>query len=249
MNSIRIPLSTLVASLCVSSGAMANTFHPGGPLGEEGTFFLNNHLDGNEAPVFYGLRLDELVDVTEGHDIFTFDFEHDDADVRITVGSTSIRIFGTAFGGLRDGDGYGDSSVGLWDIDFTYSAFDFASGDDDRETIGLAPDDHFGTIAPQFDDTVFWLQDQDNGEFSFRLGDEDDDNGHRGFEGISGWGWLNHAPFQGSPDDLAAGPTEVFPHTYSSDWLFTVGEQAPVPEPASAVVFMAGSLILLRRRR
>ena len=248
MNSIRIPFSTLVASLCVSSGAIANTFHPEGTL-EEGTFFLNNHPDGNAAPVFYGLRLDELIDVTEGHDIFTFDFEHGDASMQIEIGSTSIRIFGRAFGGLRDGDGYGDSFVGLWNIDFTYNSFDFASGDDDREAIGLVPDDHFGTIAPQFDDTVFWLQDQSNGDFSFRLGDKNNDNGHRGFDGVSGWGWLNHAPFEGSPGDLAAGPTETFPKHRASDWLFTVGERAPVPEPASAAVFMAGSLILLRRRR
>ena len=248
MNLNKSLFSTLVAFLCVSGGAIAEGSHPEGAL-EEGTYFLNNHPDGGVAPVFYGLRLDELIDVTSDHDIFTFDFEHQEANMQITVDSTSIRIFGTAFGGIRNGSGYGDSSVGLWDIDFTYSSFDFASGDDDREVTGLAPDDHFGTIVSQFDGTSFWLQDHSNGNFSFRLGDKDNDNGHRGFDGVSGWGWLNHAPLQGSSDGLVDGPTEVFPHANASDWLFTVGDRVIVPEPASAVLFMIGSMAMLRRRR
>ncbi len=59
---------------------------------------------------------------------------------------------------------------------------------------------------------------------------------HRGFAGISGWGWVNHS---GAPD-----------HVVASDWLFTVG--APIPEPSAASTFAAGALVTLgaiRRRR
>jgi len=37
--------------------------------------------------------------------------------------------------------------------------------------------------------------------FSLRLGDEDDDLGHRDFPGISGWGWLEFRK-SGTTEDI-----------------------------------------------
>ena len=41
-------------------------------------------------------------------------------------------------------------------------------------------------------------------DFAFRFGDEDNDNGHRGVDDFSGWGWVNHGE----------------EHVFNSDWLF-----------------------------
>lgn len=46
---------------------------------------------------------------------------------------------------------------------------------------------------------------------AFQFGDENG-AGHRGFAGISGWGWLNHGT-----DCIARDCT----HIYDGDWLFT----------------------------
>ncbi len=67
--------------------------------------------------------------------------------------------------------------------------------------------------------------------FSFRLGDEDNDAGHRGFDGVSGWGWLTHG---------SGG------HVESSDWLFTVGEE--IPEPATLLMVLGGLAFSSLRR-
>ena len=67
--------------------------------------------------------------------------------------------------------------------------------------------------------------------FTFRLGNDDDDMGHRGFDGISGSGWLDHG--------------EAGTYVPASDWLFTV-----VPNPGTtALMAIAAALFAKGRRR
>jgi hypothetical protein len=240
-------VSAVVA--CFGAPAFAGVASPG--VLDPGLYELHNHNAAFAAPPPYGLRLDELVDVSPDHDIYTFDFDHDESAMFMDLGPTTLRIFGTVYGGLNEGDGYAATWSGRWAIDFTYAFYDTVPGDDDYWTSGPDPADHWGTITALFGDgTDFWLQDEGGGmPFSFRLGDEDDDAGHRGEPGVSGWGWLNHAPV--IHDDLetrngVAGPPVQFPHSYDSDWIFTVGDR--VPEPGSAALLaLAGALILRRR--
>lgn len=226
--------------------------HAGSPLPPqglaEGIYELHNHDAGVARPPGYGLRLDELIDVTGDHDIFTFDFDHELSDIRIHVTDDAISIFGTVYGGLNEGNDYAGQYVGLWQVEFSYSNYIFSPGDDDRQTIGPAPDDHYGGISQMFgDESFFHLQDEaGSNPYSFRLGDEDDDDGHRGHDGISGWGWLNHAPAADGFDPLS----QIFPHNYESDWLFTVGGRVDdVPEPGTAAILGLAGIALLRRRR
>lgn len=76
--------------------------------------------------------------------------------------------------------------------------------------------------------------------FSFRLGDEDDDLGHRNFPGISGWGWLKFRE-SGTNDDFvdALG---------AQDFLF-IARRVPVTVPGTAVLLMLGLAALGRLGR
>jgi hypothetical protein len=164
---------------------------------------LGNHPDAELTIREYGLRLDELVDLTGGHDWFTFDFEHPDAAMYADVSDTTIHIYGVAYGGATDDPDY----IGLWQVDFLYNdGVGQASGDDD--IVVTSPNgSNFGIITMLFGDgETFPLEDfRGSHTYTFRLGDEDDDNGHRGYPGTSGWGWLNH---------------NGLPHVAASDFIF-----------------------------
>jgi len=220
-------MKALLSSFAVAAVACAAS----GAIITPGTYHLANHPGGSALPPAYGLRLDELYNATGNHDIYTFDFSALASDVRMTVSATTIRIFGQSFGGRDTGSGYAnDIDRGIYTFDFIYSVgVQNAPGDDDIMVI--ANHQNFGTITTPRGHTIA-LEDQSDGNYSFRLGDENNDLGHRGFSGISGWGWMNHG------GDA---------HVYASDWLFTVDSVVPAPSSLAAVAF--GALAMARRRR
>ncbi|MEQ9105738.1 MAG: SdrD B-like domain-containing protein [Rhodothermales bacterium] len=177
---------------------------------QDGVYTLQNHPDGSVAPPLYGLRLDKLFG---GKTPITFDFEHAQSDMRMRIlnGGTSIEIYGQAWGGNDTGGAY--ANAGLWNIQFVYNTtVSQVPGDDDLYV--TAETDH-GSVTPLYTTAyfnagqVYHLMPKSDGNFSFRLGDEDNDNGHRGFDGISGWGWLKH-----NGDGQLS-------HKATSDFLFT----------------------------
>ncbi len=209
----------------------------GGAIIDPGLYRLHNHPDGAARPPAYGLRLDELINLTDDHDVFTFDFDAEGASMLLSFDGSRIRIFGTAFGGLDTGRRYDPSLAGYWAIDFTYGAVAPAPGDDDL--VATTPDfSNRGTITRLATGERIDLFDF-SGEHphTFRLGNDDDDLGHRAPDLISGWGWIDHH--------------EPGSHVYSSDWIFTV-DPAGVPAPPT-VVGPIGLLAVprsrLRRRR
>jgi hypothetical protein len=200
-----------------------------------GLYQLHNHTDGAARPPMYGLRLDELFNSTPGHDIFTFDFDHAMSDMKMMVTASTIQIFGKTWGGRDAGGAYAaEATTGLYHVNFTYSVgVGMAPGDDDMWVAYGGPMmQNSGTITTPLA-TVIGLVDKQQGNYYFRLGDEDNDAGHRGFNGISGWGWLNHGP-TGSP------------HVADSDWLFTA---ELIPSPGSLALAGLAGLVCVRRKR
>ncbi|MGE3181374.1 MAG: hypothetical protein AB7N71_07070 [Phycisphaerae bacterium] len=206
------------------------------PVLQNGTYELNNHPDGAIRPPTYGLRLDGL-DGNNQHN-FTFDFDNDASDMRMTLNlnNGSIRIFGTTYGGRDMGTAYQNPSMGatgLWQVDFTYNAN--VSVRSDGAIVVAESQQNSGYIQPLFASNLNAFANNaqiplvDFMDPSFLL-----DTNHRGFAGVSGWGWVNHS---GNP------------HVYSSDWLFTVGASA-IPSPGAASLGMIGlTLASVFRRR
>lgn len=229
--------TSLAAAALLSGAAQADTIVPG-------VYYLNNHPDGGAAPPLYGLRLDELFDVTGDHDRFTFDFDAAGSFMRMEYDGSSIHIWGTAYGGLDTGTGYGNATYASWvTIDFTYNIGVGGVPGDDDVWVDTANYANSGTItwhdsAATGSAVVFDLVDyRGSHPFSFRMGDGDADTGHRGEPGISGWGWLNHS---GAPNGITQ-------HIGASDWLFRA---QLVPLPPAVFVGAAGlGLVALRRRR
>jgi len=207
---------------------------------------LFNHPDGTQRPPTYGLRLDELFNVTNNHDVFTFDFNHSSSDMRLhyndndTPGDLSddeVHIFGIVFGGLDAGSSYDPNYSGLWIVDFTYRQN--IVGRDPMVEVNESLSNN-GYIQSTFgmgnNDPIGLWDEAGNHGYSFKFNNVD--NHRLGGHGISGpqwfvgWGWLNH-------HDPNA-------HVYASDWLF-VGQV--VPEPASLLAVVAGLGALAARRR
>ena len=225
---IRRPLvacaGAVVALAIVTSPASAGLI-----LEKDVPYLLHDHPDGSAALPFYGLRLDELIDVSDNHDIFTFSFDHPDADMRLTLGDPltpgaafSIHIQGTAFGGLIKNHDYVAGMSGLAEIDFLYQMAVPVTGDPNDLIVLAATGTNSGTIR-FLGDTIPLIDKANRDGFTFRLGDESDNDGHRGFEGISGWGWLNHSGR---------------PHVSASDWLFTL--EVPTPGAAALMAIAMG---------
>lgn len=227
MSPIRSFVGGLVAVAALAGSANAALVLPG-------TYELSNHPDGSATPPPYGLRLDELYNATSSHDIFTFNFDAPQSSVFMVITANSIRITGQALGGRDTGGAHAnDAYLGVYTFDFLYSTgVQPAAGDDDL-IVNAANRANSGTIVTPLGDTIA-LVDERSGGFSFRFGDEDNDAGHRGFAGLSGWGWLTHG---------GSGAT----HVAASDWLFTA-ELVEIPTPGALALTGLAGLAMLRRR-
>lgn len=183
-----------------------------------GTYRLHNHPDGAIAPPGYGLRLDGLFGTSHQ---FTFDFDHPQSSVFMEFTGSEIRIHGTAFGGRSNGgtnyinDGY----LGTYNFDFQYTAAMAFNGANTELAVHGDPSLNNGSIsAVSINSGLTPTADLfDRGmPDSFYLG-----YNHRGFAGISGWGWITYDGRNTSATD---------------DWLFTV----TVPAPAALLMGMIG---------
>ena len=211
--------SPVAEATTISSEALFSPAFLGSPRVPDGTYRISNHPDGNAQPPTYCLRLDKLFG---SFSTITFDCDHPDADLEMVVNGSTVTISGTVFGGKDRGSDYDPNESGLWTLNFTYVNATTATGDDDLIVPpGGATHNGTGTIVPQFSTTsgtviagtVYHLVDYEcSYTYSFRLGDKDNDTGHRGYNGISGWGWLKYCEGATCTD---------FRRPDTSDWLFT----------------------------
>jgi uncharacterized protein (TIGR03382 family) len=225
-------VAALAASVVAVHTAAGATILPG-------LYRLNNHPDGSQNPPPYGARFDELFNATSNHDVFTLDFDDVNSAAFMTINATftEIRIYGQAKGGRDIGATHAaDIYNGIYTFDFTYNlGVQAVPGDDD---VWVVTPDHrnFGFItAPNALGTIN-LTDEGMDGYTFRLGDENNDAGHRGFPGISGWGWMSYVRDNGS-----------IVHINYTDWLFTA--TYIIPSPSSAGLLGLAALAAGRRRR
>lgn len=219
-----VPAALLVGS--ISQQAVASPAIP------DGTYELASHRDlGGAQPPRYGLRLDELLDLSSAtHDIFTFNFSHAESAMFMDLNKAAgtLSIYGQAWGGLdfsdagagytdSDGDGYADEYSGLWDISFDYAGLGVYGIDplpDWYENLAVLVAGGVGSLeflgGGLNDDNIgignAWdLVSKQNpilGTY-FQLGD------HPGiFDGtpvISGWGEVSHCANSVTPPDDGSG--------------------------------------------
>lgn len=202
---------------------------------------LHNHPDALVGPPGYGARIDELFNATGGLDHFTFDFNHAQSNMRLNYDTTAqtIRIFGQAMGGRDIGTSHAnDGYLGLYEFSFLYTiGVEPVPGDDDIWCDPPQDGQNSGFIQapPSAGGQSFNLIDKGvmmHG-YTLRFGNENNDLGHRGFPGLSGWGWF---------EIVGAMNPGV-----KRDWIFT-GEL--IPEPSTMLMALVGfGAALLRRPR
>lgn len=200
-----------------------------------GLYRLHNHPDGAVQPPFYGLRLDGLF--LNDNKEFTFDFDDPQSEMWLEYSGTEIHIFGHSFGGEDKGGEYKDNKyLGVYDIDFTYRMNVGTLEDLGLQDVVVTHDHTTNSgliIAPEtvgdLEERTVLLRDEGMGGFSFRFGDDEAGLGHRGFAGISGWGWL----------EIKDHNDGDFRHTDAQDWIFTA-ERQEVSEPSALVLLVSG---------
>lgn len=205
---------------------------------QSGVYRLHNHPNGDVNPPPYGARFDELFNATSGSDFFTLNFDDPSSAVfmNVDLNAGTITISGTATGGRDVGNSYAnDQYLGLYTLSFTYSLGVQAVPGDDDVWVNTANHANVGKITAPNGGDVNLVDERDNG-FSFRFGDEDNDLGHRSYNGLSGWGWMSYKVGQN------------ITHVAATDWLFTA---TLTPEPAAVATVVGGLLAcaLLGRRR
>lgn len=202
-----------------------------------GFYTLHNHPDGNANPPPYGAKFTELYDVTGSADIFTLDFDDPASDAELFYNGTDrMVISGHSWGGRDVGSVYAnDAYLGIYEFYFEYAVGVAPAPGDDDIRVSAPNHSNFGWIRTPLGDVIS-LTDEVMGGYSFRFGDEDNDLGHRGFPGISGWGWMTHH-------------WQTMGHIADTDWLFTATFDRIVPAPAALGVFGLSGLACLRRRR
>jgi hypothetical protein len=225
---------------------------------------LTNHPDGRARPPLYGLRLDGLYNPSDptaafngvDYGVFTFDFDAPSASMLLDYDDIAgtIRIHGSAFGGLDIGNAYDSTHSGVVEIDFTYTSNVFEDGS--PNVLEVSPEDPnnntgtfefvsgFSGAGGLLGTAVSLFDEQGSHGFSFKFNNLDNHrltpNGHTPPFGIGdtfeGWGWMNHH--------------EPNVHISASDWLF-VGNRVSVPEPATLSIFGLGlaGLGYMRRKR
>lgn len=198
-----------------------------------GIYQLHNHPDGNAAPPLYGMRMDGI---DGSADIFTLNFDHPDSDMLLVYTGTQIVISGVSYGGRDIGGSYAnDAYLGLYEVEMVYDIGVSPVPGDDDVYVNAATGSNFGSITLP-GGGVKSIFDKNGGPpvGTFRLGDEDNDAGHRGFAGISGWGWYE---IDGEMNSAR-----------TRDFLFTA-EYIGIPAPATAALFAPIALAGVRRRR
>jgi len=177
VSALAIGVATLSAT-----GAGANSIVPG-------VYALHNHPGGRAGPPDYGLRLDELFDVSRRKDIWTFDFDAERASMNMFFDGTKMLIKGKALGALDAGSERDQSTSSMARIRAKYIV-EQVPGDDDffvpTANIVLAR----AKVKWLRTGDVFVLTPKERNGTAFRFGDEGDDRGHRGDSGLSGWGWF-----------------------------------------------------------
>lgn len=191
------------------------------PIDADTLYDLSNHPDGGAADPLYGLRFDGLL-TGDKADIYTFDFEDAASSMTMLWDSVTntLTITGTAFGGEDGGSAYVAGTTETWNITFTYNDM-YVCG------AGLCSNSGTGTVSSTTFGSYDLIAVSGQNSYAFQLNFD-----HRGFAGISGWGWMNHCPSAGN--EGAGGSCDT--HLYSSDWLFTA-EKTRVPEPRTLLLF------------
>ncbi|MEM9082645.1 MAG: hypothetical protein AAGB34_03535 [Planctomycetota bacterium] len=187
------------------------------------TLTMDNHPDGNAAPPFYGLRLDNIL----GSGTATFDIVDGTLTVEDNGGDLSINIVTRVFGGTLDSSG-GYIDGAFYDIEYAYTQ-GIEATDKGWKVTGMH-DGNSGLMSEVGGDTVIELGSKPNGSglaFSIQA------NGHRLDNDTTTWvgyGWL--LPVAGG----------------AQDWLFTATD-SNIPTPGSTALLATAGIIAARRRR